>query len=147
MSENENRTANSYQEIRQNRTYRTLGKMTWWRVVIGLLLLLGVFLISGMPSQWLAARGHYRAARTLMIAPGWMERYKPDTKLLIEAGAACADGDYESAYGIATGPAAASMIEKNPEPYRDLCEALYRHYEQSGSEEHCRTLQLLLDDL
>ena len=41
----------TYRQIRAQRTYRTLGKMSWWRIVLGLALLLSVFLISGFFSQ------------------------------------------------------------------------------------------------
>ena len=45
-----NRTA-VYRQIRAQRTWRPLGKMSWWRIVLGLALLLLVFLISGFVSQ------------------------------------------------------------------------------------------------
>ncbi len=83
----------SYRRIRYERTNRPLGKMTLWRVLLGIALLLLALLISGVPSQRLAAGGHYKAARALMIAPGWMERYKPADKAFIEAGALLQAGD------------------------------------------------------
>ena len=86
-----------YRRIRQERVYRTLGKMSWWRVIIGLLLLLLAFLISGLPSERLAASGHYRAAERLMISPAWMEKYKPEQKAVIDAGSLYADGDLAGA--------------------------------------------------
>lgn len=86
-----------YRQIRAERTWRPLGKMSWWRIVLGLALLLLVFLISGFVSQQLAAAGHFKAADALMIAPGWMEKYKPEVKAFIEAGVLYQDGDYASA--------------------------------------------------
>ena len=87
-----------YRQIRQERTYRPLGRMTGWRVALGLLLLAAVLFIAGVPSQSLAARGHFKAAKTLMLAPGWMEKYKPETKAFIEAGVLYEDGDAEAAF-------------------------------------------------
>lgn len=86
-----------YQKIRQDRTYRTLGKMSWWRILLGLLLLVLVLLISGTPSQWLASGGNFRLAEKLMISPAWMEKYKPETKAYIEAGVLYQDGDFAGA--------------------------------------------------
>lgn len=82
-----------YRRIRQARTYRTLGKMSWWRIIVGLLLLMLALLISGLPSDRLVASGHYKAAERLMISPAWMEKYKPERKAVIEAGSLFAAGD------------------------------------------------------
>ena len=86
-----------YRRIRYQRTYRTLGKMSLWRVLLGVLLLASTLFISGFVSQRIAARGNFRLAETLMIAPGWMEKYKPETKAFIEAGVLYQDGDYDAA--------------------------------------------------
>ena len=86
-----------YRQIRAERTWRPLGKMSWWRIILGLALLLLVFLISGFISQQLAAAGHFKAAEVLMIAPQWMEKYKPEAKAFIEAGVLYQDGDYANA--------------------------------------------------
>ena len=86
-----------YRQIRYDRTYRPLGKMTWWRIVLGAALLLFAVLLSGVPSQHAAARGHYRTAKTLMVSPSWMETYKPEVKAWIEGGVFYLDGDYEKA--------------------------------------------------
>ena len=88
-----------YRQIRAQRTWRPLGKMSWWRVILGVLLLLLAFLISGVPSQRAASTGNFRLAEKLMISPAWMEKYKPELKALIEAGVLFQDGDYEDAYG------------------------------------------------
>ena len=87
----------SYRQVRAQRTWRTLGKMSWWRIILGTALLLSVFLISGFVSQRLALAGHFRAAEKLMVYPRWVEQYRPDLKAFIDAGALYADGDYEAA--------------------------------------------------
>ena len=86
-----------YRRIRQQRTYRTLGRMTRWRVIVGFVLLLSVFFISGAVSKSFAARGHFRTAKALMLSPAWVEKYNPDLKTWIDAGVLYEDGDYEAA--------------------------------------------------
>ena len=86
-----------YRQIRQQRTYRTLGRMTRWRVIVGFVLLLSVFFISGAVSKSFAARGHFRTAKALMLSPSWVEKYNPDLKTYIDAGVLFEDGDYEAA--------------------------------------------------
>ncbi len=86
-----------YRQIRFNRTYRTLGKVTWWRVALGILLIVAVLLISGVVSQSLASRGKFSMAEKLMVYPQWMEKYKPETKAFIEAGVSYENGDFEAA--------------------------------------------------
>ena len=86
-----------YRNIRFSRTYRTLGKMSWWRVVLGAILMVAVLLISGLPSQMLAAREKFSLAEKLMIYPEWMEKYKPETKAFIESGALYEKGEIEKA--------------------------------------------------
>ncbi len=86
-----------YRRIREARAYRTLGKMTWWRIVAGIILLILVLLISGLPSEKLVASGHYKAAGRLMVSPAWMEKYKPEMKAVIDAGSLYADGDIAAA--------------------------------------------------
>ena len=87
-----------YRRIRYDRTYRPLGKMSWWRIVLGVALLLLVVFLSGTASQSFAARGKFIMARKVMLSPGWMERYKPDTLAFINAGVLYEEGDYEGAY-------------------------------------------------
>ncbi len=86
-----------YRKIRYDRTYRPLGKMSWWRVVLGLVLLLFVFLLSGSVSKGFASRGQFKTAQALMISPSWMEKYNPELKAYIEAGVLYENGDYEPA--------------------------------------------------
>lgn len=87
----------TYRQIRAQRTWRPLGKMSWWRIVLGTALLLSVFLLSGFFSQRLAVAGHFRAAEKLIVYPGWVERYRPDLKAFIDAGLLYESGDYEAA--------------------------------------------------
>ena len=107
-----------YRQIRFNRTYRTLGKMSWWRIVLGAVLLASVFLISGVVSQRVAARGNFYLAEKLMVSPQWMEKHKPETKAFIEAGVLYQDGDYEAAtaaFSVIDGVDAAPVMQ-------DICE-------------------------
>ena len=76
----------TYRSIRFKRTYRTLGKMSWWRIVLGLALMCYVLLLSGLVSQLFASREKFVVAEKLMISPEWMDEYKPETKAFIEAG-------------------------------------------------------------
>ena len=87
-----------YRDIRYKRTFRTLGKMSWWRIVLGVILIVLVVFIAGLPSQMLASREEFRMAEKLMISPEWMEKYKPETKAFIQAGVLYEDGKIEEAY-------------------------------------------------
>ena len=87
----------TYRQIRAQRTWRPLGKMSWWRIVLGSSRLLLVFLISGFFSQQLANAGHFRAAERLMISPRWVETYRPSLKAFIDAGLLYEDGEYAAA--------------------------------------------------
>ena len=89
-----------YRKIRYDRTYKTLGKMSWIRVVLGVALLISVLLISGAASEPLAARGHFGAAKTLMVWPWWMETYRPEFKAYIDAGVLYEEGNYEDAQSM-----------------------------------------------
>lgn len=104
---------NEYRNIRYQRTYRTIGKMSWWRIVLGVVLIVYVLLLSGLVSQMLAARMQFQLAEKLMISPEWMEKYKPETKAFIEAGVLYENGDFMAAteaFGEITGvDAAVSM--------------------------------------
>lgn len=86
-----------YRNIRYNRTYRTLGKMSWWRVVLGAVLIIYVLLLSGLVSQLFATREQFVIAEKLMISPEWMEKYKPETKAFIEAGVLYQNGKINEA--------------------------------------------------
>lgn len=105
-----------YRKIRQDRTYRTLGRMSWQRVVLGLVLLASVFFLSGAVSRFFAERGHFRTAERLMVSRRWVETYRPDTLAFIEAGLLYEAGDYEGAY-------AAFRTQKDSEPARRMASA------------------------
>ena len=86
-----------YRKIRHDRTYRTLGEMSWWRVLLGSLLLLSILFFTGTVSRLYTARGEFHTARALLITPAWMERYLPEDLAYIDAGVLYEDGDYEAA--------------------------------------------------
>ena len=69
-----------YRQIRAQRTWRPLGKMSWWRVGVGL-----------------AASGRFEAAERMIISRAWMERYKPESMRFIQAGALYERGEEEAA--------------------------------------------------
>ncbi len=86
-----------YRRIRFERTWRPLGKMSWWRVVLGLALLIFAFLLSGALPNSLASRGRFKAAERAVLSERWLEKYRPELKAFIEAGVLYEDGDYEGA--------------------------------------------------
>ena len=86
-----------YRKIRYDRTYRPLGRMSWWRIVAGILLLLLVFCMTGIVSRPFVARGNFRMAERLLLFPAWMETYRPVEKAYLDAGVLYQDGDYEAA--------------------------------------------------
>lgn len=89
--------------------------MSWWRVIVGLALLFFVFLLSGTVSRGFASRGHFITAQKLMISPAWMEKYNPELKAYIDAGALYENGDYEPAFQAfdALGGADSALAMKN----------------------------------
>lgn len=105
-----------YRRIRQERTYRPLGRMSWQRVALGLALLASVFFISGAVSRFFAERGHFRTAERLMVSRRWVETYRPDTLAFIEAGLLYEAGDYEGAY-------AAFRAQEDSEPALKMASA------------------------
>ena len=112
-----NRTA-VYRQIRAQRTWRPLGKMSWWRIVAGIALLLLALLLSGVPAQRLAASGRFEAAERLILSRAWMEKYKPESLRFIRAGALYEHGE----------EAAAGELLRNINP-SDLSEGEAREYE------------------
>ena len=112
-----NRTA-VYRQIRAQRTWRPLGKMSWWRIVAGIALLLLALLLSGVPAQRLAASGRFEAADRLILSRAWMEKYKPESLRFIRAGVLYEHGE----------EAAAGELLRNINP-SDLSEGEAREYE------------------
>lgn len=84
-------------QVKYDRVYKTIGKMTPLRVLLGALLLLSVFFLAGTVSESFANRGMFRAAELCMLSPTWMEKYKPEEKAYIEAGVLYESGDYDAA--------------------------------------------------
>ena len=87
-----------YRAIKYDRAFKTLGKMTWWRIALGIALIILVLFMAGAVSQFFAVRGNFVAAEKCMLFPGWMETYKPESKAYFEAGAMYQRGDAEAAY-------------------------------------------------
>ena len=112
-----NRTA-VYRQIRAQRTWRPLGKMSWWRIAAGVTLLLLALLLSGVPAQRLAASGRFEAAERLILSRAWMEKYKPESLRFIRAGVLYEHGE----------EAAAGELLRNINP-SDLSEGEAREYE------------------
>ena len=135
-----------YRKIRYDRTYRPLGRMTWWRVVLGLVLLASVFFLSGTVSRSFAARGQYQTAERLLVSKAWMERYRPDLLAFIEAGAAYEDGDYDAAFERLTGLDASALGAGLSAEYESLRAGLLAHYsalESPEARERAEQLQSL----
>ena len=86
-----------YRKIRYDRTYRPLGKMSWWRITLGTLLLLSILFFTGIVSRPFEAKGDFRTAKVLLITPAWLAKYHPDDLAYIEAGILYQDGKYEGA--------------------------------------------------
>ena len=107
-----------YRQIRAERTWRPLGKMSWWRIVAGVTLLLLALLLSGVPAQRLAASGRFEAAERLILSRAWMEKYKPESLRFIRAGVLYEHGE----------EAAAGELLRNINP-SDLSEGEAREYE------------------
>ena len=107
-----------YRQIRAQRTWRPLGKMSWWRIVAGVTLLLLALLLSGVPAQRLAASGRFEAAERLILSRAWMEKYKPESLRFIRAGVLYEHGE----------EAAAGELLRNINP-SDLSEGEAREYE------------------
>ena len=101
-----------YRQIRYNRTYRTLGRMTWWRIALGAVLLLSVLFISGFVSVRVAMTGHFKTADTLMV-DSFMETYRPTVKAYIEAGVLYDEGDYAAALEAFRAVETAAAAEDN----------------------------------
>ena len=113
-----------YRQIRAQRTWRPLGKMSWWRVGVGIALLLFALLLSGVPSQRLAASGRFEAAERMIISHAWMERYKPESMRFIQAGALYERGEEEAARELLGSINPSDLSEGEAQEYQVLREAL-----------------------
>ena len=113
-----------YRQIRAQRTWRPLGKMSWWRVGVGIALLLFALLLSGVPSQRLAASGRLEAAERMIISRAWMERYKPESMRFIQAGALYERGEEEAARELLGSINPSDLSEGEAQEYQVLREVL-----------------------
>ena len=85
-----------------------------------------------------------------MVSPGWMERYKPDTKAVIDSGSLLTNGDYDTAYDTVVSIDKGMLSEKMVTVYRDICVELKVHYcgiESTVSEGRVIQLQMMIDAL
>ena len=114
-------------KIKEDRVYRTLGRMSWQRVVLGVILLLYVFILSGIVSEFFLLRGSYKTADTFMVE-AWMEKYKPEEYTLIKSGAAFDAGDADGACRRIRDMDIAELPAKFWEPYIALCSQLGEYY-------------------
>ena len=118
-----NRTA-VYRQIRAQRTWRPLGKMSWWRIVAGVTLLLLALLLSGVPAQRLAASGRFEAAERLILSRAWMEKYKPESLRFIRAGVLYEHGEEAAAGELLRNINPSDLSEGEAQEYQILLEAL-----------------------
>lgn len=118
-----NRTA-VYRQIRAQRTWRPLGKMSWWRIVAGIALLLLALLLSGVPAQRLAASGRFEAAERLILSRAWMEKYKPESLRFIRAGVLYEHGEEAAAGELLRNIIPSDLSEGEAREYEVLLEAL-----------------------
>lgn len=133
-----------YRQIRYNRTYKTLGSMNLVRIVLGIVLLISVLFISGTVSEYFAAQGKYTAAEKTMLFPSWMEKYKPETKAYIEAGAKYEEGDLNGAYDTLLKVDPAELSESKKLVFSRLCSALYEHFHAASDTQRAEALARLL---
>ena len=133
-----------YRQIRYNRTYKTLGSMNLVRIVLGIVLLISVLFISGTVSEYFAAQGKYTAAEKTMLSPRWMEKYKPETKAYIEAGALYEKSDLNGAYDALVKVDPAELSDSKKLVFSKLCSALYEYYSEVTDTQRVETLARLL---
>ena len=118
-----NRTA-VYRQIRAQRTWRPLGKMSWWRIVAGVTLLLLALLLSGVPAQRLEASGRFEAAERLILSRAWMEKYKPESLRFIRAGVLYEHGEEAAAGELLRNINPSDLSEGEALEYQVIREAL-----------------------
>ena len=100
--------------------------------MLGAVLLVSIFFISGTVSEYFASRGNYAFAEKMMLAPAWMEKYKPETKAYLEAGALYEGGDYDGAYAAAVSVDTGELSDSKKTVYSAICTALYEHFDAAG---------------
>lgn len=131
-------------QIKADRVYKTLGKMSWQRVVLGVVLLGFVFTLAGLTAECFLDRGKYTAAQRLIISEQWMEKYKPEEKALIDAGAALEAGDADTAYELIVNVTIADLPARFLDEYADVCGRIGESCKsQSGDEAAARSETML----
>lgn len=125
----------TYREIRAQRTWRPLGRMSWWRIILGIALLILVVLLSGVLPQRLAAEGRFREADRLLLFPAWMERYKPDSRTFIEAGLLYENGSPDAASALLKTVNPSGLSEGEAQAYENLMKALEDESPEPGAQE------------
>lgn len=115
-------------KIKADRIYKTLGKMSWQRIVLGVILLVYVFFLSGTASELLFKGGHYTLAERGMVSEKWMEKNKPDTKKLIDAGSLFESGDMDGAYELLKSINTDKVYPLFSNNYSNFCNELSCHY-------------------
>ena len=81
-------------------------------------------LLSGVPSQRLAASGRFEAAERMIISRAWMERYKPESMRFIQAGALYERGEEEAARELLGSINPSDLSEGEAQEYQVLREVL-----------------------
>lgn len=130
-------------QIKADRVYKTLGRMSWQRVVLGIVLLIFVLMLAGIGAEFCLNRGQYDTAQKLIVAEKWMAEYKGAEKKLIDAGAALESGEPEKAYELIAGVGIAELPIKFLDEYADVCGRIGEFYgTQTGEEAAARAEEM-----
>ena len=121
-------------KIKADRVYKTLGRMSWQRVVLGIILLIYVLILAGTVSEFFLKQGRYNAAETFMVER-WMDNYKPEEKALIDAWAAYDNGDCDTAFEKIEDIDYNVLPSKIIDKYTELCSKLTDHYKTFSDSE------------
>lgn len=119
-------------KIKADRVYKTLGKMSWQRVVLGFALLVLIVFLSGVASDFFFKGGHYRLAENCMISEKWMENNKPDAKKLIDAGYLYSNSDADGAYELIVSIDTDNLYRLNAKNFSAFCNELAAYYSSSA---------------
>ena len=114
-------------KIKEDRVYKTLGRMSWQRIVLGAILLIYVFMLAGTVSEFFLNHGHPKAADTFMVE-AWMDQYKPEEKALIKAWVAYGEEDIGKAYSLLSDLDYEVLPEKLVDEYAQLCRHIGEYY-------------------
>ena len=122
-------------KVKADRVYKTLGKMSWQRVVLGIMLLILIFFLAGTVSEFFLDRGEYKKAEACMVSERWMESYKPETKKLIDAGALYCRGDFDGACLQLADIELSELSSKRLDALHELSAAVAAELEAEGKTE------------